>query len=156
MPIYTYQIYTELDEPTGITFDDFFNIGDAPELIQFEDGTHAKKYVQPFGLQKFSSSFDTEFPYFDRGLGRQITSASHRAEVCKELGVVPLDGDIDNSDEQAEYNKKVEEEDAIVEDMRDRLLNHPGYAEYRRLRDMGWKPKQKIQKRGTIHYNEGA
>ena len=152
MPIYTYQIYTETDHPTGMTFEDFYNTGESPDTIVFGDGSYAKKYAQPFGLQKFASSFDTEFPYFDRGLGREITSATHRDEVCKELGVVPIDGDIDNSNEMSEYKKRVESEDAIVEDMRDRIANHPGYSEYRRLRDEGWKPKRKIQTRGTHNY----
>lgn len=33
------------------------------------------------------------YPYFDRGLGRQITSPAHRLSVCRELGVVPTDGE---------------------------------------------------------------
>jgi hypothetical protein len=152
MPIYKYKIYTANDVATEMTFEDYFEVGEAPKKIDFSDGTYAKKYVQPFGLQKFSSSFDTEFPYFDRGLGREITSASHRDEVCKELGVVPVDGNVDFSDEMAEYQKKVREEDAIVADMQDRLEHHPGYADYRRQRDRGWTPKRVIKNRGTINY----
>ena len=139
MPIYKYKIYTANDVATEMTFEDYFEVGEAPKKIDFNDGTYAKKYVQPFGLQKFSSSFDTEFPYFDRGLGREITSASHRHEV-------------DFSDEMAEYQKKVREEDAIVADMQDRLEHHPGYADYRRQRDRGWTPKRVIKNRGTINY----
>jgi hypothetical protein len=34
------------------------------------------------------------YPYFDRGLHRTITSAAHRRQVCRELGVVPVEGNV--------------------------------------------------------------
>jgi putative FmdB family regulatory protein len=32
------------------------------------------------------------YPYFDRGLGVMLTSAGHRAQVCRERGLTPVDG----------------------------------------------------------------
>jgi hypothetical protein len=32
------------------------------------------------------------YPYFDRALNRQINSAAHRRQVCKELNVHPIEG----------------------------------------------------------------
>ena len=152
MPIYTYKIYNEENNPTEMTFEDYFEVGEAPETIEFDDGSYAKRFTRPFGLQKFSSSFDTEFPYFDRGLGETITSAKHREDLCKKKGVIPVDGDIDHSEEMAELQRSIREDDAILADMKDRLENHPGYSEYRRMRDSGWKPKRIIKERGTINH----
>ena len=87
--------------------------------------------------------FGERFPYFDRGLGRVVTSKNHRLEVCKELGVVPVDGDIDYSTEYGKLERKHQEEDKIVADLQDKVENHPGYAEYRKKKDQGWKPEFK-------------
>tara|TARA_R110000765_G_scaffold326212_3_gene417579 strand:- start:425 stop:904 length:480 start_codon:yes stop_codon:yes gene_type:complete len=85
--------------------------------------------------------FSERFPYFDRGLGVMLTSKNHRQEVCTQKGVVPIDGDIDFSDDYGKLERKNAEEDKIVADQQDRVDNHPGYAEYRKLKDQGWKPK---------------
>ena len=85
--------------------------------------------------------FSERFPYFDRGLGMMLTSKNHRKQVCKEKGVVPVDGDIDFSTDCGKIERKNAEEDKIVADIQDRVDNHPGYAEYRKLKDQGWKPK---------------
>jgi len=103
--------------------------------------------------------FDERFPYYDRGLGRMLTSKKHRMEVCKELGVVPIDGDIDHSTEYNQAKRKNEEEDKIVEEIKDRVENHPGYAEYRKKREQGWKPEFKHRPQneaGVDPFNEGA
>ena len=87
--------------------------------------------------------FSERFPYFDRGLGQMVTSKKHRLDVCKKMGVVPIDGDIDYSTEYNQLKRKNEEEDKIVSDIKDRVENHPGYAEYRKKREQGWKPEFK-------------
>jgi len=85
--------------------------------------------------------FDERFPYFDRGLGMMLHSKKHRRQVCKERNLVPVDGDIDFSSEVNKIEQKHKEEDKIVSDLNDRVANHPGYAEYRKQKAQGWKPK---------------
>lgn len=85
--------------------------------------------------------FSERFPYFDRGLGCMVTSKKDRLEKCKEKGVVPIDGDIDYSDDFGKLERRIKEEDKIVEDLQDRMEHHPGYVEYRKLKDQGWKPE---------------
>ena len=93
---------------------------------------------------------DTErYPYYDRGLGMMLESKAHRRKVCKEKGVVPVDGAIDFSDEYGKLERKQAEEDKIVEDLRDKVDNHPGYAEYRKMKDQGWKPEFKHREQGN-------
>ena len=87
--------------------------------------------------------FGERFPYFDRGLGRMLHSKAHRRKVCKELGVVPIDGDMDFSPEVHKIQNKIAEDKKVVEDLNDRLDNHPGFKEYRELKDKGHKPKFK-------------
>ena len=87
---------------------------------------------------------DTErYPYFDRGLGMMLESKAHRRKVCKDRGVVPVDGDIDFSSDYGKLERKQAEEDKIVADLQDKVDNHPGYAEYRKKKDQGWKPEFK-------------
>lgn len=40
------------------------------------------------------------YPYFDPQLGRQIDSAQHRRQVCKELGLVPMEGGMEGAVEE--------------------------------------------------------
>jgi len=85
--------------------------------------------------------FSERFPYFDRGLGCMVTSKKDRLSKAKERGVVPIDGDIDYSTEMSNLQQKHQEEDKIVEDVQHKMDNHPAYAEYRKLKDQGWKPE---------------
>lgn len=64
-----------------------------------------------------------KYPYFDRGLGRQINSPAHRAEVCRQMNVTPTDGetigtwtDIIDKDETQTARDKAKY-DAYVEEM---------------------------------------
>jgi len=84
---------------------------------------------------------DTNWPYYDRGLGRMLHSKKHREEVCKEMGVVPIDGDIDYSSDYNKLEAKIAEENKIVEDYQEQVENSPAYAEYREMKDKGWKPE---------------
>lgn len=93
---------------------------------------------------------DTErYPYFDRGLGITLESKEHRRRACKERGVVPVDGDIDFSTEYGKLERKIAEEDKLVEEQQERIDHHPGYAEYRKLKEQGWKPEFKHRDQGT-------
>ena len=87
--------------------------------------------------------FSERFPYYDRGLGMWLKSKAHRREMCKKKGVVPLDGDMDHS-KSLEASRTAEREDKrILNKFKDRIENHQGYAEYRRLKARGWKPNHK-------------
>ena len=90
--------------------------------------------------------FSERFPYFDRGLGVMLTSKRHRREVMRQKGVVAVDGDLDigASARKSEAIKK--EDEAILADMKHRLEHHPGYKEYRQLRDRGWKPTKTVRR----------
>ena len=103
---------------------------------------------------------DTErYPYFDRGLGITLESKEHRKRECKKRGVVAIDGDIDFSDDYGKLERKNAEADKIVADMQDRIDHHPGYAEYRKKKDQGWKPKHVHRDQGIAPgvdpFNEG-
>ena len=87
--------------------------------------------------------FGERFPYYDRGLGMWLHSKAHRREMCKKLGVEPVDGDIDMMAEAGKVEKKREADKKVYDDLTEKMENHPGYAEYRRLKDRGWKPNYK-------------
>ena len=101
--------------------------------------------------------FSERFPYFDRGLGQMVTSKKHRLDVCKQKNVVPIDGDIDFSPEMSRIEKKNKEDDKIVANMQDLADNHPGYADYRKRKEQGWKPEFKHREQndpGVDPFNE--
>ena len=87
--------------------------------------------------------FGERFPYYDRGLGRMLHSKAHRRQVCKELGVTPLDGDIDMAAEARKAQKDIETNKKEYDKLQNKMKEHPSYKEYRRLKDRGWKPKFK-------------
>jgi hypothetical protein len=87
--------------------------------------------------------FGERFPYFDRGLGCMVTSKKHRLSKAKELGVVPVDGDVDYSSDYSKLEQKHAEEDKIVSDIQEKVEHHPGYADYRKQKEQGWKPNFK-------------
>ena len=84
--------------------------------------------------------FSERFPYFDRGLGVMLQSKGHRREICRQRGLTPVDGDIDISEGYKRAQAEEARDEAVLSDMRERLRDHPGYADYRRLRDRGWDP----------------
>tara|TARA_A100001391_G_C5024646_1_gene266777 strand:+ start:431 stop:1078 length:648 start_codon:yes stop_codon:yes gene_type:complete len=87
--------------------------------------------------------FSERFPYFDRGLGMWLKSKAHRREMCRKLGVKPVDGDIDHTETLRKAQAEAEEDKKILKTLKDRVDNHPGYADYRRLKDRGWSPNFK-------------
>jgi hypothetical protein len=79
------------------------------------------------------------FPYFDRTLGLEVRSAKHRAQLCAERGIVPLDGGMDSVIKG--YNEQSSRDQAA----RDRAKRtttmyeeSPDFADFRRLRDKGF------------------
>lgn len=87
--------------------------------------------------------FSERFPYYDRGLGVMLQSKAHRREVCRKMGVSPVDGDVDM---QAEYRNVVNKQNAdknVLKKMEHDLQHHPGYKEYRKMKDRGWSPEFK-------------
>ena len=77
------------------------------------------------------------YPYFDRGLGCEVESPAHRRRLCKEKGLVPVDGDFD---EDASIRKMNVEEDKhlrVYDEYKDRLDNSPEFADYREARSKG-------------------
>ncbi len=90
--------------------------------------------------------FSERFPYFDRGLGIMLRSKQHRRDVCRARGLIPVDGDIDVSEQYKREKVAEAKDEAILSDMRQRLKDHPGYADYRRLRDRGWTPNYKYRR----------
>ena len=91
--------------------------------------------------------FGERFPYYDRGLGMTLHSKAHRREVCKKLGVTPVEGDIDMIEEANKVRKAGETNKKEYDKIKKNMKDHPGYREYRRLKDRGWKPKFKHRSR---------
>ena len=87
--------------------------------------------------------FGERFPYYDRGLGMTLHSKAHRREVCRKLGVEPVDGDIDMAEEANKVKKTNESSKKEYDKINHNMKHHPGYKEYRRLKDRGWKPNYK-------------
>lgn len=82
------------------------------------------------------------YPYFDRGLGMTLTSPAHRRQVCAERGVIPVDGDYDNTRLYNERMKPYREAEAYCAKLRDEMKNSPTWAKYREHADRqnGGKP----------------
>ena len=87
--------------------------------------------------------FSERFPYYDRGLGVMLQSKAHRREVCRKMGVSPVDGDVDMQREYTNVVNKQQADAKVVEKMKHDLKHHPGYKEYRKMKDRGWKPNYK-------------
>lgn len=77
------------------------------------------------------------YPYYDRGLGQTIRSPEHRAEVCKRMGVVPLEGNQDIERFGQQQRDQAEAERQAAKEIDDRYEDHPAYREYREMRDKG-------------------
>lgn len=75
-----------------------------------------------------------EYPRFDRGLKLMLTSEKHRQQVCKERGLVAVDGEVDlgmSMAEQSEHNTRM----ARYADYQERLAHAPEFAGYRKYAD---------------------
>tara|TARA_A100001515_G_scaffold63027_1_gene49849 strand:- start:3427 stop:4080 length:654 start_codon:yes stop_codon:yes gene_type:complete len=92
---------------------------------------------------------DTNWPYFDRGLGRMLHSKKHRQEVMKEMGVVAIDGDIDFSSDYNKLEAKQKADDKLVEDHKKQVEESAAYAEYREAKDRGALEQFRHRDQGT-------
>jgi hypothetical protein len=77
------------------------------------------------------------FPYHDRGLGCIVNSPAHRAAICKERGLVPVDGDWDADDYLRKRHEADAAHDAEYAAYEDRLNNSPEFATLREAQDRG-------------------
>lgn len=89
-----------------------------------------------------------KYPYFDRGLGRELISSEHRQAVMTELGVIEAPGFNGNGGnrELAELNRARADMNQHLEDIEVR----PEFAEYRRLRDRGYEDDVKASMRSEF------
>ena len=81
--------------------------------------------------------FSEQFPYYDRGLGMWLTSKKHRREVCKERGLTPVGGDLNEDEVFSQFDERRDREEKEYNDYVDRLDNAPEFAEYRKAVDKG-------------------
>lgn len=82
-------------------------------------------FERRFGVPLPTDLNGGRYPYFDRGLGRQIESKEHRRQVCAELGVVPAEGRIaTQSGRDAAFEASA---DAGAEYLRQVNTDHPDY-----------------------------
>ena len=76
------------------------------------------------------------YPYFDRGLGCQVDSASHRRQIMKARGLIEapeFDEERMMADICRDSDRMVAEHEAHVKEMEE----SPHWADYRRARDRG-------------------
>lgn len=83
----------------------------------------------------FIDRFSERFPYFDRGLGCVVTSKAHRLEVCRQQGVLPIDGDVDLEGAHRRRRAQMEREEAEYRELEDRYEHDPAFARWRKERD---------------------
>ena len=88
------------------------------------------------------------YPYYDRMLGCVVDSSAHRRRLCRERGLVAVEGDLTDKD----FSVGFAEEEAALARYRaygDRLENDPDFRSYRELRDKGYfKDQQQMAREG--------
>jgi predicted nucleic acid-binding Zn ribbon protein len=77
------------------------------------------------------------WPRYDKGLGLVLTSAAHRRQVCKERGLIAIDGDWDEDRLMSAIEADVAKDEATAAEYYDRIEHAPEYREYREARDKG-------------------
>ena len=99
------------------------------------------------GIDRFSE----RFPYFDRGLGVMLTSKNHRRSAMKQKGVSEVGGDFSVRETSRNAREAEAADNAVLGEMQDKFQNHPGYREFRRLKERGWSPNYKHRKQRLNH-----
>ena len=71
------------------------------------------------------------YPYFDESLGREILSRRHRDEVCRELGVVAVDGALPELVEkrQSRERDQLEADERVWKEYQRELATRPELRE---------------------------
>lgn len=80
------------------------------------------------------------YPRFDRGLGCVINSPAHRAAICKERGLIPVDGDWDIDAYLRKEHEKADAHNKAYAEYCDKLDNAPEFASLREAQDKGLHP----------------
>jgi len=98
----------------------------------------------PVGIEMGDEAgYGKTYPYFDRGLGRRVSSSAHRKKLCEELGVEACDdggGDVVTDGVSSARKAQWRAEDKAEKDFHDyveRLEKDPAFSEYRRMRARG-------------------
>jgi hypothetical protein len=118
----------------GHDTDEWFE--DPPGKIPCEEEgceLEAKKTVGA-NVETFWLEVEREGGYWDRGLGVQIFSEHQRNQICKQKGLVPVDGDYDIAKEAKPYFDRIKEEDEAYNDYYDRTMRN---KDVRKALDMG-------------------
>lgn len=79
----------------------------------------------------------TNYPYFDQGLGCEVRSSAHRKQLCKERGLIPLDGADPGMERRTDADREDDDLEAGYNDYVRRLDEAPEFREYREMRDKG-------------------
>lgn len=83
------------------------------------------------------------YPYFDRALGVEVQSDTHRRQLCRERGLIPTDGDLDLAAIAREDERQAEEDEKVYNEYIDEMTRGPNKEAYGKLQDMiadGWMP----------------
>lgn len=110
------------------------------ELVDFRNGETAEAprpcptcgamSPQTFTMSHVDGTM-TMYPYFNRGLGCVVESAQHVRDICKERGLIAVEGDYDAERMYAEHTREGREAEAWYKaDMKQRW-DDPEMREYR-------------------------
>lgn len=77
------------------------------------------------------------YPRFDRGLQCWVKNKAHRAQICKERRVVPVDGDVDLEKQALQDRYRMERDLKEWNELKEKYDTDPDFADYRRARDRG-------------------
>lgn len=116
-------------------FEEILQLSEIPELRCPECGGEVKIKIGAH-TDRFSQNL---YPYFDRGLGCVLHSKKERDEVCRRLGVIPVDGDFDVGRDLGVNQVKREsaEEIAAYEEYMDEVAHAEHFAPFRESIDKG-------------------
>ena len=147
-PVHWVEVFCKDCEKTGMSSADTEDHGYDFKMARCpECGSANVVEVKDEPLHHAIDRSSERYPYFDRGLGVMLKNARHRRQICRSRNLTPVEGDFDVSSLTRETRQAEANDEAVLRNMRDRLANHPGFREYRRLKDRRWKPNYKHKKR---------
>lgn len=120
----------------GHAFEEYLALSEIDALRCPRCGAAVRILVTAPHTDRFSQNL---FPYFDRGLGCMVQSKAHRAQLCRERNLIPVDGDYDLERDCGlrDAKRKAAEEDAAYEEYMDELEHASHFAAFRQARDRG-------------------
>jgi hypothetical protein len=147
-PVHWVEVYCEDCEQTGMTSADTEDHNYDFKMARCSQcGSEKVVEIKDEILVHAIDRSSERYPYYDRGLGVMLKSGRHRREICRTRNLTPVEGDFDVSSLNKSVREAEARDEAVLRDMKDKFDNHPGYAEYRRRKDRGWKPNFKHRKR---------